>query len=111
MDLKVKITVTDELTEEVIVSTAMLDLASGEISRVEAIVHSMTKAERAKPEIINGSRRARIAAGSGTTVQDRRRRTAVVDGARRRSAPGPRDAADRVRARDAEGSGGSPTLR
>lgn len=35
MDLKVKITVTDELTEEVIVSTAMLDLASGEISRVE----------------------------------------------------------------------------
>jgi len=39
-----------------------------EISRVEAIVHSMTKAERARPEMIDGSRRARIAAGSGTTV-------------------------------------------
>ena len=40
----------------------------GEISRVEAIVHSMTRLERAKPEVIDGSRRARIAAGSGTTV-------------------------------------------
>lgn len=35
MDLKVKITMTDELTEEVINSSALLDLASGEISRVE----------------------------------------------------------------------------
>ncbi len=35
MDLKVKITMTDELTEEVIQSEAYLDLASGEISRVE----------------------------------------------------------------------------
>jgi len=35
MDLKVKITLTDELSDEVITSTAMLDLASGEISRVE----------------------------------------------------------------------------
>ncbi len=39
-----------------------------EISRVEAIVHSMTKQERARPEMIDGSRRARIATGSGTTV-------------------------------------------
>jgi signal recognition particle subunit SRP54 len=37
---------------------------------VEAIIHSMTPAERADPSIINGSRRSRIAAGSGTTVQD-----------------------------------------
>ncbi|HTV12678.1 MAG TPA: signal recognition particle protein [Acidimicrobiales bacterium] len=37
---------------------------------VEAIIHSMTQAERADPSIINGSRRSRIAAGSGTTVQD-----------------------------------------
>jgi signal recognition particle subunit SRP54 len=36
---------------------------------VEAIIHSMTPAERADPSIINGSRRSRIAAGSGTTVQ------------------------------------------
>ena len=36
---------------------------------VEAIINSMTLAERADPAIINGSRRARIATGSGTTVQ------------------------------------------
>jgi len=36
---------------------------------VEAIVLSMTADERRRPEIINGSRRARIARGSGTTVQ------------------------------------------
>jgi signal recognition particle subunit SRP54 len=37
---------------------------------VEAIIRSMTATERAKPEIINGSRRTRIAMGSGTTVAD-----------------------------------------
>ncbi|MDR1442741.1 MAG: signal recognition particle protein [Bifidobacteriaceae bacterium] len=40
-----------------------------EIDRVEAIVRSMTPAERTDPKIINGSRRARIARGSGNTVQ------------------------------------------
>ena len=40
-----------------------------ELGRVEAIVLSMTPEERRRPEIINGSRRARIARGSGTTVQ------------------------------------------
>jgi signal recognition particle subunit SRP54 len=40
-----------------------------DLGRVEAIVLSMTADERSRPEIINGSRRARIAAGSGTTVQ------------------------------------------
>lgn len=39
-------------------------------SKVEAIILSMTKAERNNPKIINGSRRKRIATGSGTTVQD-----------------------------------------
>lgn len=39
-------------------------------SRVEAIIHSMTKNERNNPKIINGSRRKRIAKGSGTKVQD-----------------------------------------
>src|SRR3712207_757828 len=40
-----------------------------DLARVEAIVLSMTAEERRRPEIINGSRRARIAQGSGTTVQ------------------------------------------
>lgn len=38
--------------------------------RVEAIIHSMTVQERNNPNIINGSRRKRIARGSGTSVQD-----------------------------------------
>jgi signal recognition particle subunit SRP54 len=40
-----------------------------ELDRLEAIILSMTPAERADPSIINGSRRKRIAMGSGTTVQ------------------------------------------
>jgi signal recognition particle subunit SRP54 len=46
-----------------------LNVDERELARVEAIVLSMTAEERARPEIINGSRRARIARGSGTTVQ------------------------------------------
>lgn len=41
-----------------------------ELVRVEAIINSMTPEERRSHRIINGSRRRRIAAGSGTTVQD-----------------------------------------
>ena len=41
-----------------------------EVDRIEAIVHSMTPAERRTPKLINGSRRARIARGSGTTTTD-----------------------------------------
>ncbi|MEJ5913352.1 signal recognition particle protein [Pseudokineococcus sp. 1T1Z-3] len=41
-----------------------------EIDRIEAIVRSMTPAERRTPKIINGSRRSRIAKGSGRTVTD-----------------------------------------
>jgi signal recognition particle subunit SRP54 len=41
-----------------------------ELKRIEAIIDSMTPAERANHTIINGSRRLRIAAGSGTNVQD-----------------------------------------
>jgi signal recognition particle subunit SRP54 len=41
-----------------------------EIAQVEAIIRSMTPAERQDPAIINGSRRLRIANGSGTTTQD-----------------------------------------
>ena len=40
-----------------------------ELDRIEAIVTSMTKAERRNPKIIDGSRRKRIAVGSGTSVQ------------------------------------------
>ena len=41
-----------------------------EIDRVSAIIQSMTPAERADPKILNGSRRSRIARGSGTSVSD-----------------------------------------
>ena len=40
------------------------------IGRVEAILSSMTRRERAEPEILNGGRRKRIARGSGTSVQE-----------------------------------------
>jgi len=41
-----------------------------ELKKVEAIIDSMTKKERANYKIINGSRRRRIALGSGTNIQD-----------------------------------------
>jgi len=41
-----------------------------EFVRIEAMICSMTKAERRNPKLLNGSRRLRIAKGSGTTVQD-----------------------------------------
>ena len=46
------------------------DLDDDFFGRVEAIISSMTPEERRKPEILNGSRRRRVAAGSGTTIQD-----------------------------------------
>ncbi|MEK4406857.1 MULTISPECIES: signal recognition particle protein [Sporosarcina] len=42
----------------------------GQMGRVEAVIQSMTTAERNTPEIINANRRKRIAKGSGTTIQD-----------------------------------------
>ena len=41
-----------------------------QMKRMEAIIQSMTPAERHKPDLINGSRKRRIANGSGTTIQD-----------------------------------------
>ena len=41
-----------------------------QITRIEAMIHSMTKQERAKPKTINGQRRKRIAKGSGRSVQE-----------------------------------------
>ncbi len=47
-----------------------LNEAEGELKRIEAIINSMTKEERGNPGILNGSRRRRIAAGSGTSVAE-----------------------------------------
>ena len=47
-----------------------LDGESAELGRFDAIIGSMTPGERRNPEVINGSRRQRIARGSGTSVQD-----------------------------------------
>jgi len=47
-----------------------LDVDEREFVRIEAIINSMTLQEREKHTIINGSRRKRIAKGSGTQVQD-----------------------------------------
>ena len=47
-----------------------VDIDDNAFKGIEAIIHSMTPAERENPEIINGSRRKRIADGSGTTVAD-----------------------------------------
>lgn len=46
------------------------DIDESQFDRIEAIIYSMTKAERAKPSIINPSRKRRIAAGSGTKVEE-----------------------------------------
>ncbi len=45
------------------------DVPEKEMSRVEAIINSMTSEERHNPDLLNGSRRARIAKGAGVTVQ------------------------------------------
>ena len=46
------------------------DIGEKEIGRIEAIIRSMTPRERADPDSVNGSRRARIANGSGTSISD-----------------------------------------
>jgi signal recognition particle subunit SRP54 len=56
------------------VNTKMLkqvkDADPRRMKHMEAIVLSMTKAERKKPDLMNGSRRARVAKGSGRPVQE-----------------------------------------
>jgi signal recognition particle subunit SRP54 len=58
------------------VSQAMKKLGSGlpdpdkEMRRIEAMIGSMTPAERRKPDILNPSRRKRIAGGSGTSIEE-----------------------------------------
>ena len=46
------------------------DAAEKEMKHVEAIILSMTPAERADSDLLNGGRRARIAKGSGTSVEE-----------------------------------------
>ena len=47
-----------------------MDVDDRQMYRIEAIITSMTPTEREKPSIINPSRKRRIAAGSGTKVED-----------------------------------------
>ena len=47
-----------------------VEIDDRQIDRIEAIILSMTPAEREKPDIINPSRKRRIAAGSGMRVED-----------------------------------------
>ena len=47
-----------------------VDIDDNAFKSIEAIISSMTARERVNPEIINGSRRKRIAAGSGTSLQE-----------------------------------------
>ena len=47
-----------------------VDIDDDAFKGVEAIIHSMTPEEREEPALLNGSRRKRIAKGSGTTIQD-----------------------------------------
>ena len=46
------------------------DLAEEQLKRVEAIIQSMTPQERRRPDVLNANRKRRIAAGSGTSVQE-----------------------------------------
>jgi signal recognition particle subunit SRP54 len=48
---------------------ALAEMNDGHIKKIEAIIFSMTPAERSNPDILNGSRRKRIAAGSGAEVE------------------------------------------
>lgn len=47
-----------------------LQVDDGKVNQIEAIIRSMTPKEKEEPDIINASRRKRIALGSGTTIQD-----------------------------------------
>lgn len=47
-----------------------MSMAEKDMKRIEAIIYSMTPQERRKPDILKASRKRRIAAGSGTTVQE-----------------------------------------
>lgn len=60
-----------------------MDQAEQDFTRIEAIISSMTKQERRRPEVLNGSRRRRIANGSGTRVAEVNRFLKQYAGARK----------------------------
>ena len=60
-----------------------VEMSNDSFKGVEAIILSMTPLEREKPEIINGSRRKRIADGSGTSVAEVNRLLKQFDGMRK----------------------------
>lgn len=60
-----------------------IDIDDNAFKGIEAIIQSMTPYERRNPEIINGSRRQRIAAGSGTTLQEVNRLLKQFDSTRK----------------------------
>jgi signal recognition particle subunit SRP54 len=60
-----------------------VDIDDNAFKGIEAIIHSMTPQEREDPSVINGSRRKRIAAGSGTTIQEVNRLIKQFDDTRR----------------------------
>jgi signal recognition particle subunit SRP54 len=47
-----------------------VDIDNDSFKHIEAIIQSMTNEERERPELLNGSRRKRIATGSGTSIQE-----------------------------------------
>lgn len=59
-----------------------MEIDEGELSKIEAIICSMTLRERGNPSILNGSRRKRIALGSGTQVSDVNRLVKQFDASR-----------------------------
>ncbi len=60
-----------------------LDIDDNAFKEIEAIIQSMTPKERSNPEILNGSRRQRIAKGSGTSIQEVNRLIKQFDETRR----------------------------
>ena len=60
-----------------------LDMDDDAFKGIEAIIHSMTTEERSDPSVLNGSRRKRIASGSGTTIQEVNRLVKQFDETRR----------------------------
>ena len=59
-----------------------LEIDERDVKRVEAIICSMTRRERNRPDVLNGSRRKRIALGSGTQVADVNRLIKQFDASR-----------------------------
>ena len=60
-----------------------IDIDDNAFKGIEAIISSMTAQEREHPEILNGSRRKRIAKGSGTDIQEVNRMIKQFDDARK----------------------------